>query len=267
MTILDRILATKRNEVDFVQRRRPLNIVRLDAELQPPPRDFFAAVSISTASGPNLIAEIKRKSPSAGLIVNDFDPVRIARMYQQAGAAAISVLTDETYFDGRLDYISAVRAAVPVPVLRKDFIIDDYQIHEARAAGADAVLLIAAALFGPALSEFTSLVRSQGMTPLIEVHSEAELDVVLRRQGPPAAGSYLLGINNRDLARQRTDRDIMVRLGRLLPPGAPWVAESGLSSREDVLLAGQAGASAVLIGESILKSGDIEGKAREIIGR
>lgn len=267
MTILDQILATKRNEVDFVQRRRPLNVVRLEAELQPPPRDFFAAVTARNSAGPNLIAEIKKKSPSAGLIVPDFDPVRIARTYHQAGAAAISVLTDQTYFDGRLEYVSAVREAVPLPMLRKDFTIDAYQIYEARAAGADAVLLIAAALSISALNDFVPLIRTLSMTSLIEVHNQTELIAVLDCFGPPAAAAYLLGINNRDLSRQRTDRQTMVRLGSQVPRGAPWVAESGLTSRHDVLLAGQAGAAAVLIGEAILKSSDIAGKSRELLGR
>ncbi|MEK7731551.1 MAG: indole-3-glycerol phosphate synthase TrpC, partial [Planctomycetota bacterium] len=179
MTILDRILDTKREEVAQAKQRRPMAELQTAIVRAAPPRDFYTAVTARSPSGVRLIAEIKKASPSAGLIVADFDPVAIARTYAIHGAGALSVLTDQTYFQGRLDYIELVKQAVALPVLRKDFIIDEYQVYESRAAGADAILLIAAAL-----PDFTSRWRlcetahNFGMSVLLEVHSEEELQAV-----------------------------------------------------------------------------------------
>ena len=266
MTILERIVETKRKEVDAAKRRRPVARLRAQIERSPQPRDFHAAVSAPSPHGVQLIAEIKKTSPSAGLIVPDFDPVRIARTYAEHGAAALSVLTDETYFQGRLEFIAEVKEAVRLPVLRKDFMVDEYQIYEARAAGADAVLLIAEAMDVGRLGELTQLARRLGMAALVEVHTEDNLTAVLERMGPPSARGYLLGINNRDLAAQRTDLTTMKRLAGALPSGTPFVAESGIATRDDVLEAQRAGACAVLVGEALLRADDIGSKIAALLG-
>jgi len=267
MTILDRILETKREEVAEAKQCRPIADLRAAIERAAPPRDFYSAISTKSALGIRLIAEIKQASPSAGLIVAHFDPVAIARTYAAHGAAALSVLTDKTYFQGCLDYIAQVKQAVALPVLRKDFIIDEYQVYESRAAGADAILLIAAAL-----PDFTSRWRlcetahNFGMTVLLEVHDEVELqtiDVFLRWPDR----RYLLGINNRDLHAQQTDLATTTRLAAMLPPGTPFVSESGIATRDDVLRVQHAGACAVLVGESLLKAGDIGRQIDSLFGR
>ena len=267
MTILDTIVETKRKEVAIAKERRPLEGLRAAAAQADPPRAFAAAVTAASAFGLNLIAELKKASPSAGLIVPDFDPVAIARIYADHGAAALSVLTDETYFQGRLAYISQVRAAVPLPVLRKDFMVDVYQVYEARAAGADAVLLIAEVLTGPKMAELASLAAAMGMGVLVEVHGDASLAVVRDALGEPGSARYVLGINNRDLTVQRTDLATMKRLGRVLPAGTRFVAESGIGTREDVRCAIEAGACAMLVGESLLRAGDVGAKVDELLGR
>jgi len=255
----------------------------------PPPRDFAGAVagSIPTRpatttvpaapqvtgfhaacppAGPRIIAEIKKRSPSAGVLVADFDPVAIARQYHRHGAAALSVLTDEPYFGGRLEHIAAVKAAVPLPVLRKDFIIDDYQLYESRVAGADAVLLIAEVLGAARIAELLPVCHRLTLAALVEVHSEDNLRAVRAALGDPAVGHYLLGINNRDLTVQRTDLSTTARLAATLPPGVPFISESGIHTRTDVLAVGQAGACAVLVGEIMLRARDIGEKLRELRG-
>ncbi len=266
MTILDRILETKRKEVAEAKRRRPLADLRAEIERIAPPRDFYAAVTTKSPSGMRLIAEIKKASPSAGVIVSDFDPVAIARTYAAHGASALSVLTDQTYFQGRLEYIDEVKRAVPLPVLRKDFIIDEYQLYESRAAGADAVLLIVAALSGAQIAELLPIVHSLRMSVLVEVHADDELKTVLDIVGPPGPDTYLLGINNRDLHAQKTDLATTTRLAAMLPEGTPFVSESGIATREDVLRVQQAGACAILVGESLLKAGDIGGHVDLLLG-
>ncbi len=267
MTILERILTTKRNEVDLARRIRPQIRLEIEAVAQPPPRDFFGAVTESRPNGPNLIAEIKKKSPSAGLIVRDFEPAAIALQYAHGGAAAISVLTDQNFFGGDLSDLVAAKRAVDLPILRKDFVVDEYQVFEARAAGADAVLLIAEALTAGGIAALLPTVQALGMTALVEVHSADVLASVLALLGLPGRDRFLLGINNRDLSAQATDRGTMRHLGAMLPKGTPFVAESGLASRDHVIEAQLAGACAVLIGESILKSGDISAKIAELFGR
>lgn len=266
-TILDRIIQTKRREVEAALSRHSLAEWRKLAEAAAPPRDFLGSVLPikERCDMPRLIAEIKRKSPSAGEIVRDFDPVRIARVYHQHGAAALSVLTDETYFGGSPSFITAVRDAIPLPVLRKEFVIDDVQVCESRAAGADAILLIAEVLAVDDIARFTSLARDLGLAVLVEVHSESNLRAVLDRLGPPSRNGYLLGINNRDLAVQRTDLSTTARLAKLLPPGAPFVSESGIHTPEDVAIIRAAGASAMLVGESLLRGADIGARVDALI--
>lgn len=267
MTILDQIVNSKRGEVERSKVARPLNVVRRAAEQADPPRDFAPAVVSPHAGGVNLIAEIKKASPSAGVIVPDFDPVNIARTYERAGASAISVLTDEPYFDGRLEYVAQVKQAVGLPVLRKDFIIDEYQVFESRAGAADCILLIAEVLDLDQIAQCHALARDLGLAVLIEVHTEANLDKVLARLGPPRSDRYLLGINNRDLSVQRTDLSTCERLGAKLPPGAGFVAESGIATREDVERIRAAGAHAMLVGESLLRADDITARIRELLYR
>jgi indole-3-glycerol phosphate synthase len=267
MTILDRILETKRKEVAAAKQRRPIAELQAAITRAAPPRDFYAAVTSAASSGVRLIAEIKKASPLAGLIVPDFDPVAIARTYADHGAAALSVLTDETYFQGRLEFIELVRRAVPLPVLRKDFIIDEYQLWETRLAGADAVLLIAAAMSASDLALLAALARALAMSVLVEVHTTEELETVLTILGDPRKGKYLLGINNRDLHGQRTHLATTTRLAAMLPGGTPFVSESGIATRDDVLRVQRAGACAILVGEALLKAGDIGRQIDLLLGR
>ena len=201
--------------------------------------------------------EIKKASPSAGLILADFDPARIARVYHAAGAAALSVLTDRTYFQGRLEYVEEVKQSVPLPVLRKEFIIDEYQVYESRAAGADAVLLIAEVLKEEKVVELTRSARHLGMTPLVEAHTEANLRSLLCVLGTPGPDSYLLGINNRDLRTFTTRLELTLELLQSIPRDRLVVSESGIATHADLARLGTAGARAVLVGESLLRAPEI----------
>lgn len=264
--ILDRIVETKRVEVARARSLRPLEEVRARAAAEPPPRDFHGAIAAAPARGVHLIAEVKRKSPSAGLIRPDFEPAGVARAYHEAGASCLSVLTDEVYFDGRLDYLREVRAAVPLPVLRKDFMIDPYQIYESRAAGADAILLIGEVLPPATLAEMLDIAGSLGMTSLIEVH-DVETLAGLRGHVPfPNDRRSLLGINNRDLKVQRTDLATTERLAKRAGAGTLLVSESGIQSSEDVRRVVAAGARAILVGESLMRSPDIGAAVRQLLG-
>jgi len=257
-TVLDKILAYKVEEVDEAKRRvSPARVI--DAALQAPPtRDFVAVLRRDTVA---LIAEVKKASPSKGVLIENFDPVAIGMTYAENGAAAISVLTDERFFIGHLDYLVAIRRAVSVPVLRKEFIIDPYQVYEARAAGADAVLLIVAALEDSQLAELHSLIVEQDMAALIEVHNEEEVERALAL--PPTLGSSAIGINNRDLKTFHEDLETTARLARLIPPEMTLVAESAIRSADDVRRMGEYGAHAVLVGESLVKADNIADKVRE----
>lgn len=260
-TILDRIVETKRREVAEARAARPLAAIQAELPSATPVRDFYAAV---TRPGDiRLIAEIKKASPSAGLIRPDFDPVEIARIYETAGAAALSVLTDRTYFHGELSYIEKVRRACGLAVLRKDFIIDEYQVFEARAAGADAILLIAEILDAGQIAAFSDRAVELGMATLIETHDPAHIDAILPLVSP--ARRTLLGINNRDLYAQKTDLRTTERVAGRLPSGTPIVAESGIRTRDDVRTMKAAGACAVLIGETFMRAADIEAKVRELL--
>lgn len=222
-----------------------------------PPRDFASAIVKGRV---NIIAEVKKGSPSKGIIRPDFDPLSIARIYEENGAAAISVLTDEKYFFGSLDNLVTIRREAGLPVLRKDFIIEPYQVYEARVAGADAVLLIAAALKKKNLSEFITLAESLGMAALVEVHVEEELFNALE------AGATLIGINNRDLNTFKTDVSTTMRLAKLVPPGRIIVSESGINTHDDVKrLLGQ-GVKTFLVGEALMREKDVGRKLRELRG-
>lgn len=250
MSILDEIFCTKYEEVAERQRTRPLTTVRSEAETALPPHDFIAALRAAPKK-PALIAEVKCASPSRGLLVKDFDPLRLARIYMENGASAISVLTDERYFKGHLDYLSQI-AQLPArpPLLRKDFICDPYQVYEARAAGADAVLLIAAHLAPGLLSDLHALICQLGMAPLVEVHSQAELELVLKVE------PKLIGINNRDLRDFTVHLENALALKPLIPAGICIVAESGIHTPADAMRVGAAGIDAILVGEALVTALD-----------
>jgi len=264
-TILDRIVETKREEVAAARSLVPLAEMAARARDAAPPRDFFAAIHRKAPRGIHLIAEIKKASPSAGLILADFDPVAIARIYHQAGASALSVLTDRTYFQGDLSFIELVKQAVPPPVLRKDFTIDAYQVYEARAAGADAVLLIAEVLATQEIVELLQLADSLGMTTLVESHNPNVLLAVHSAVRAVEPKRYLVGINNRDLSRQVTDVFTTTRLAGLLSDTSILVAESGIRTRRDVECIRRAGAAAMLVGESLMAADDIAAKVAELL--
>lgn len=257
MTILDDILAHKRVEVAGRKQTLPLEEVQAQAASAPLPRDLVAALR-GAPSRPALIAEIKRASPSRGLLRPDLDPVHLAYVYQENGAAAISVLTDERFFQGSLDDLRAVRQEVDLPILRKDFVFDPYQVYEARAAGAAAVLLIAAMLSNEELRTLHDLINAQGMTPLIEVHNEAELQRALWLK------PRLVGINNRDLRTFKVDIETTARLRPLIPGGVTLVAESGIHTPADVARLAELGVDAMLVGESLVTAEDSAGKVREL---
>jgi indole-3-glycerol phosphate synthase len=259
MTILDEIVASKRDEVAAERRRRPLEELLEQTALAPPVRDFRGAL---TGPGPiRLIAEIKKASPSARVIRADFDPVAIARIYQEHGADCLSVLTDAPYFQGHLTDLESVRAEVAIPLLRKDFLIDDYQVVQARSAGADAVLLIAEILDDATLARLLARARSLGMAALVELHDAANLPRVL------ASGADLVGINNRDLRRFVTDIEHTLRLLDQVPPEVVLVSESGISTRRDVERLEAAGVSAILVGESLMRAPDIGLAVDRLLGR
>lgn len=265
MSILDEILATKREEVARAKLRTPVEELKARVGDLDRPRNFFSAVTTAGTKPVNLIAEIKKASPSAGVIRENFDPVEIARIYADAGADALSVLTDEKYFQGKLEYIEAVREAVRLPVLRKDFLIDPYQVYESRVAGADAVLLIAEALETSIMIDLQILATELNMTCLIEVH---DLDNLMRVRdnviGFPHRSYSLLGINNRDLRTFRTDLGTTLRMCELVADRRVLVSESGINSAQDIRKLAEAGVAAVLVGESLMRSEDIAGKIGEM---
>jgi indole-3-glycerol phosphate synthase len=256
--VLDEIVIHKRGEVEQARRERPLAGLQDRCRAQLPARDFLAALRPRAGERVRVIAEVKRASPSRGVLVATLDPVGLARLYERAGAAAVSVLTDERYFHGRLDDLVAVRAEVHRPVLRKDFVVDEYQLWEARAAGADAVLLIVAALDRTALRELFHAAKGAGLATLVEVHTGPELDTALD------LGATLVGVNNRDLQTLETRLETSLGLLPRIPDGVVAVSESGLASREDVERVVQAGAHAVLVGEALVRAPDPAAKLREL---
>lgn len=251
-TALDRILDAKAERLREAERAVPLERVKQLARASAPARDFRGAIGRGCAvcDGPAIIAEIKRSSPSAGHIREGLDPATVARAYSETGAAAISVLTEEDHFSGSLGDIGEVRQAVVLPVLRKDFITDPYQVYESRAAGADAVLLIARILDRDRLAELLSLVGECGMEALVEVHDEGDLARAVE------AGAHVIGVNSRDLATLRVDLGVAEGLLPLVPLGTAKVAESGVRDRAGLERMRTAGADAVLVGEALLKADD-----------
>jgi len=248
--ILQRILATKADEVQQARARMPLRELKAAARSAPPPRDFTGALRARIPVAPAVIAEVKKASPSRGVLRNDFDPAAIARSYAAGGASCLSVLTDVQYFQGAPEFLKQARAAVDLPVLRKDFIIDEYQVFEARTWGADAILLIVAALDLARLHAFEAAALELGMAVLVEVHDAAEIDLALALTTP------LLGINNRNLrtfeTRLETTLDLLPRVGadRLV------VTESGILAPADVARMRAAGVNAFLVGEAFMRAAD-----------
>ena len=267
--ILHTILETKRKEVAQLHERFALDDLKAAAAAAPPARNFYSAVSKPPSRGVNLIAEVKHASPSAGIIRSDFDPVDIATQYAAAGADAISVLTDQEYFQGSLAHLQAVRGAVNLPILRKDFIIDPFQVYQSRSAGADAILLIAAALPSGTLLDLMILATELRMTCLVEVHRADELLEVGSMIGFPHAAYSLLGINNRDLTTFQVDIDTSIRLARLAQRDGralPMVSESGIKTRDDVRRLASAGIQAILVGETLLRQQDISTAIDALLG-
>jgi len=264
-TILEQILETKRQEIDVRSRETPLEVLKERIAALPRPRNFFQAVTTRGKKPINLIAEVKKASPSAGVIRADFDPVKIAQLYHSAGADALSVLTDEKYFQGHLDYLNQIHKVVPLPLLRKDFIIDPWQVYETRASGADAMLLIAECLDISRLVDLQILATELNMTCLIEVHDMENLIRVRDRViGFPLRGYSLLGINNRDLRNFRTDLGTTLRLAELVEDRSVLVSESGIDRRDHIVKLAETGVAAVLVGESLMRSDDIVGMIGEL---
>ena len=259
MSVLDEIVARKRREVEACRERVPTAALEGRLAVAPPPRDFFAAVS--RPGGIRLIAEFKRKSPSAGEIRPGATVEEVVRGYAAAGAAALSVLTDGPGFGGSLVDLESARIAVPLPVLRKEFVVDAYQVVEARAHGADAVLLIAECLDDCRLRSLYRAILDLGMTPLVELHDAAHLPRVLD------LGATLVGINNRDLKTMTTDLEHVLRLRERVPEEVVLVAESGIRTRADVARLEAAGIEAMLVGESLLTQADPGRAAAALLGR
>jgi len=264
VTILEQIIADKRKEVEKRKQEQPLEELKEQLVLLGKCRNFYKAVTKTNKRGLNVIAEIKKASPSAGVICRDFAPVTIAKAYEKCGADAISVLTDEKYFQGKLEYIDHVKHAVDLPILRKDFIIDIWQVYESRIAGADAILLIAEALKPAELIDLMIAAAELTLTVLLEVHDADSLLAVRSMVGFPKKGYSVLGINNRDLTTMKVDLNTTSRLAGLLDNKVELVAESGIKRRADVEKLKAAGVSAVLIGQTLCESGDIAAKFREL---
>jgi indole-3-glycerol phosphate synthase len=262
--ILDRIIADKKVEVQ--QRKAQISLQQLREQIGSLPkcRNFYKAVTSPNRRGLNVIAEVKKASPSAGVIRADFDPVQIAKTYERCGADAISVLTDEKYFQGRLEYIEQIKRDVNLPILRKDFIIDIWQIYEARAAGADAILLIAEAVKIGELSDLMIAAAELTLTVLLEVHGAESLLSVRSLIGFPKTGYSILGINNRNLATMEVDINNTTRLKGFLDDESKIVAESGIKTRADVEKLISNGINAVLIGQTLCESEVIEDKFKEL---
>src|SRR5512133_2628091 len=249
--ILNKIIAVKREEIAEAINRKPLAAMRKDAESRVLTRDFVGALRARIAAGQAaVIAEIKKASPSKGVLRADFIPADIAQTYAENGAACLSVLTDAQFFQGSIDYLKQARASCQLPVLRKDFIVDAYQVFESRAMGADAILLIAACLDDAQMKEFEAIARSLDMAVLVEVHDAAELERALRLKTP------LIGVNNRNLKTFEVSLDTTLSLMRDLPAERLLVCESGIQTRDDVLRLGAAGVNAFLVGEAFMRAPD-----------
>jgi len=275
---LDTILAHKKQEIK--DRKKASYLAELKGRIRQtaPPSGFYTALaglappvligpsgraSIARGETPRLIAEVKKASPSKGVLREDFDPLAIARAYHQSGASALSVLTDTAFFQGSLDLLQRIREAVPLPALNKEFMVDELQFYEARAYSADAVLLIVAALDRPQLIDYFHLARQEfGLDVLIEVHHERELDLLLER----LPETRLIGINNRDLTTFETSLDVTFRLAKRIPEDKLIVSESGIATSADVQRLAAAGVRAILVGEALITSKDIGAKVKELLG-
>ena len=259
MNILEKIFTHKKEEAAAAKAARPLKDVEQEALNTPTPPDFIAALRNPAKPAPRLIAEVQHRSPSKGLLSKDFDPVRLARAYDENGAAAISVLTDEHFFGGSLEYLRQIAdLKLSTPLLRKDFIFDEYQLLEARASGASAALLIVAMLDDVLLKELLRFARNLGLAPLVEVHSRPELERAMN------AGATLLGINNRDLKTFEVSLDTTLELRQHVPADVTLVAESGIHTQADVARLADSGIDAMLVGESIVVADEVGAKVREL---
>jgi indole-3-glycerol phosphate synthase len=256
--ILDEIVANKIKEIGSSKRRTSLAVIQRMAKQQPPPLDFMAALR---SAGIKLIAEVKKASPSKGIIRHDFDAIKTAKTYEKNGADAISVLTDEKFFQGKLEYLCDVRQAVKIPILRKDFILEPYQVYESRVCGADAILLIVSILTLDKFKDLLKLSHTLGMACLVEVHNENELKIALRTE------ARIIGINNRDLTTMTVDLQTTKRLRPLIPADRLIVSESGIINRRDMVNLEKLGINAALVGETLMASGDIGGKVKELLGK
>ncbi|MEX0866329.1 MAG: indole-3-glycerol phosphate synthase TrpC [Pirellulales bacterium] len=257
--VLQKIVAHKYQEIAAAKQRVAAAELRAILRDAPAPLDFFTA--LAAPDGVSLIAEVKKASPSAGVIRDDFDPVEIARLYEAHGAACISVLTDESFFQGKLEYLARIRAQVAIPLLRKDFVLDGYQLLEARAAGADAVMLIAECLDDCNLRKLFNETVELGMTPLVELYEPQNLARVLD------AGATLIGVNNRDLRSFTTDLEHTIRLRRQIPDECVVVGESGIRTAADVQRLHAAGVDAMLVGETLMRQPDVGAAVDALLGR
>jgi len=260
MSILRKILEAKRAEVETRKKQVPLEALKERLSEAPLVRPFAQALKRREGEPIRLIAELKKASPSKGVFRGDFDPEAILRAYEQSPASALSILTDEPFFQGSLENLSLARRITTKPLLRKDFLVDEYQVYEARVHGADAVLLIVSALDEKKLRDLLSLSRELGMDTLVEVHTENELEVALK------VGATLVGINNRNLENFEVDLGTTLRLRRLVPDDSVIVSESGIESREQVRQLEEAGVDAILVGENLIRSPDPVAKAKELLG-
>jgi indole-3-glycerol phosphate synthase len=259
MNTLESILEDKFEEVNRNQKLIPFAEMKARCKDIPPTRNFTEALR-NPKGALSLIAEVKRASPSKGIIREDFNPVEIANIYASNGAVALSILTDKKYFQGKLGYVQQVKDSVNLPLLRKDFIIDEYQIYESRVFGADAILLIASSLSPIQIQEFYCIARSLDLSVLVEAHNETEALIAIDIK------AEILGINNRDLSTFITDLAVTESLAHLAPKGTIIVSESGIRTPEDIQRVKNAGASAVLIGESLMRAEDIGAKTRHLLG-
>lgn len=260
--ILDEIVESKKKSLEVAKEEHPLEGLKERLVTLPPARDFQRAIAYGGGAKDRIriIAEIKRASPSKGMIREYFVPAEIARGYFEAGAAAISVITEEKYFKGKLEYLSGLRGNMRIPLLRKDFIFDEYQIFESRVAGADALLLIVAVLGKDRLKELLELTHSLGMSALVEVHDEAETEIALE------SGAKIIGVNNRDLKTFKTDINTTIRLAPYIPRDRVLVSESGINTHEDILKLREWGVEAFLIGEALMREENFRKKLKELRG-